>query len=396
MNHFDVRELIREYPSARLLNIVGQGGVGKSYSTKLYVLQNFFEKGEPFIYVRRWTTEIANDNLRTVFLDTEENPEVMKWWKAWADEKYPYFHIIPKAGWFWIFGERENGTLDALKPIGRPVALSKAGTFKGGTYNNFSTIWFDEFITDERYVGGDSEPNKLDKIVNTVGRAENDIKIICCGNPDNFIEMCPYLKSLSLDYEHLQPNTAYLYDSISRQTGKTLANNVLFIKLANYSGESFLNEATANLWQTPEGEMRITGEVKTNKYMHITDELEKECDPVYELVIETAVQTNSEYNRKIYAYVAEMPQDGGVGVLIRRHRSDMLREKCDYSVFCRYNDLKLRRHDCDVQILRLRIPAVPELMPLRAFLDQAEAGRLYYTDDDQVGTLFEAIRDFDK
>lgn len=393
--HFDIRELIKENPNTRLFDIVGQGGVGKSYSTKKLVLQNFFSNDEQFIYVRRWTTEIANDNLQTVFEDIEDDKEVMQWWHAWADEKYPYFHVLPKKGWFWIFGERANGTLDPLKPIGRPVALSKAGSFKGGTYNNFSVVWFDEFITDERYVGGDNEPNKLDKIVNTVGRAENDILVICCGNPDNFIEMCPYTKSLQLDYEHLQPNTAYLYDRKSAYTGKILANNVLFIKLANYSGGMFLNERTANLWDTPEGEMRISGEVKTNKYMSITDELEKASDPIYELVIETGVQSNTEYNRKIYAYVVETPDDG-IGVLIKRHRSERLREACDWSVFCRYNEMKLRRHDSDLQILRLRIPNGPELAPLKMMLDQAESGRLYYADDDQVGTLFEAIRDYDR
>lgn len=394
-NHFDIRELIEKYPTVHLFDVVGQGGVGKSYSTKLHVLENFFKKNEQFIYVRRFTTEIANDNLQTVFTDIENDPEVLSWWKAWADEKYPYFHILPHAGWFWIFGEKDNGNMDRLKQIGRPVALSKAATFKGGTYNNFSVVFFDEFITDARYVHGEKEPSLVTKIVNTVGRAENEIKIICCGNPDNFIEMCPYLKDLQLDYEHLQPNTAYLYDSVSHVTGRKLANNVLFIKLAKYSGGNYLEEHTANLWHTPEAEMRISGEVKTNKYMEVTDDLEKSVTPIYELVIETAVQSNEEYNRKIYTYIVE-DDNNGLMAIIKRHRSTLLREACDWSVFCRYDERKLRRHDSDFQILRLRIPPVPELGPLQQFLDVIETNRMYYAEDNQVGTLFEAIRDYDR
>ena len=395
MEHFDIRELIKQYPTVRLFDIVGQGGVGKTYSAKKYLLEQFFKNDAPFIYIRRYTTEIANDNLMTVFDDVIDDPEVQAMWNDWKDEKYQYMHIMPHAGWFWLYGEMNNGRLEQIKRIGRPVALSKAGTFKGGTYNDFKTILFDEFITDTGYVHHDKEPDMLDKIVSTVARAVNDAIVICCGNPDNFIEMCPYLKSLSLDYDHMQPNTVYLFDRRSPYTGKIMANNVLFIKLANYSGGQFLNETTANLWSTSEGEMRITGEVKTKKYMPVTDDFEKEVEPIYELVIETAVKTATEFNRKIYAYVAETPQND-VAVIIKRHRSDMMREKCDWSIFCRYDEMKLRRHDCDMQILRLRIPPGQEMGPLKLFLDQAEASRLYYAEDDQVGTLFEAIRDYDR
>lgn len=394
--HFDIRELINESPGTHLFYVVGQGGVGKSYSTKKLVLENIFLHDWQFIYVRRWTTETMADNLRTVFTDIEEDPEVIEWWKEWADiDKYPYFHILPKSGWFWLVGERQNGDLDYLKEIGRPVALSKAQSFKGGTYNNFKVVFFDEFIADGRYVRGDREPELLDKIVNTVARADNEIIVIFCGNPDFQIEMNPYLKSLTLDYGRMQPNTAFYYDT-KRKDGKILARNVCFMKLSGFKGERFLNEYTSDLWQTSEGEMRETGEVKTLRYMHTSDDVEKAFTPVFELVIETAVQTSEEFNRKIYCYLGYDDNDEIIAI-VKRHRNDRLRESSDYSIFCRYDDQKLRRHDSDLQILRLRIPRDLEIFgTLQLMLDTTNCKRMIYADDDQVGTLFESIRDFDK
>ena len=393
--HFDIRELIRENPSVHLWNVVGQGGVGKTYSAKKLLLENYFKLHQLFIYVRRWTTEIGNDNLRTVFTDIEDDPEVMEWWRDWADiEKYPYFHVLPKTGWFYLCGEKANGDVEFLQPIGRATALSKAQTFKGGTYNDASVVFVDEFIADGRYVRGEREPDLLDKIVNTTGREKNEIMVICCGNPDFQIEMCPYLKNLMLDYANLQPNTLYLFDT-KRSDGRIIANNVAFIKLAGYKGGRFLNEYTSNLWSTAEGEMRETGEVKTNKYMRPTEALMKGTDWCYELVIETAVKSNEEWNRKIYAYVGINEDDDAV-IYVCRHRASELSEASDWSIFCRYDEFKLRRHDSDAQILRLRIPAGREFGPLQLMMDQADCSRLIYADDDQLGTLFESIRDFDK
>lgn len=401
MEYFDIRKIIADSPNTHVFNIVGQGGVGKSYSTKKYVLENYLKRKEQFIYVRRWTTEIQNDNLETVFADLEEDPEVLQWWKDWNDEeKYKYFHILPKGGWFQIVAEDVKGEFHYLEKIGRPVALSKATTFKGGTYNNFTTVWFDEFITDDGYRHGEKEPNSLDKVVNTVGRAINEIRVILCGNPDHSIEMCPYLAPLSLDYSRIQPNTIYYYDGRDRVTGKILANNIMFIKLAGFSGGRYLNQYTSNVWQTAEGEMRETGEVKTGRYMRTDDDLEKSVlgSVGYEMVVETAVRTESSedaFNRKIYVYVCYNEEDAPI-LIVKRHRSQMLREAADYSVFCRYDERKLRRHDCEAQILRLRVPDRPYFAPLRSALEDATAGRMIYTDDDQIATIFESIRDMDR
>ena len=43
----------------RLFNfVVGPRGVGKTYSAKNRVIKNFINKGEQFVYIRRYDTEL--------------------------------------------------------------------------------------------------------------------------------------------------------------------------------------------------------------------------------------------------------------------------------------------------------------------------------------------------
>ena len=81
--YFDVRDVIAESPNTHIFNIIGQGGVGKSYSVKRYILLEFFNNGKQFVYVRRWTTELTQ--LDTVFTDMEDDPEIVE---AWQDSKW--------------------------------------------------------------------------------------------------------------------------------------------------------------------------------------------------------------------------------------------------------------------------------------------------------------------
>lgn len=333
--------------------------------------------------------------LETVFADTVSDVEVERLLNERynTDDIYQAFHVLPRSDFFWLCAEDKSGKLHWLNQIAKITALSKAESFKGGVYNNVGNIFVDEFITEEGYVGGKAEPERLDKIVNTIARKENKhfVRVFMAGNPDASIEMCPYLEMLQLDYAHLQPNTIYYYDTIT-PTGKRLANNVMFIKLANFSGTAgeYLNEHTSNVWNTAEGNARITGEVKTNKYMSVDDDLIAAADSIFELVVETAVRADDEYNRKIYGYICEI--DEKPVLVILRHRNKKLSENADVTVFCRYDELKPRKHDCDTDILRLRIPRADEEMQwLARLLGQALDTRRIYAEDDQSGTLFEAI-----
>lgn len=388
-NYFDIRDLIKESPNTHIFNVIGQGGVGKSYSAKKYVLLQYFENGAKFVYVRRWTTEIQGQMLASVFSDVEQDEEVIDAWNGLKiAEKYETFHVLPRSGWFWLVGEKKNTELDFLYQIGRVACLSKATSFKGGTYNDFKTIIADEIITDEGYVGGDDEPSKLDKIVNTVARSINEIIVILCGNPDANIEASPYFTNMRLDYAHLQPNTAYYYDTRTKG-GKILANNVVFIKLANYEkdGESFLNEYTSNIWDTPEGEMRLTGEVKTNRFPQIEKVGVEHIKPYFKVVLETPILARNEFRRKLHIYYGYWQKEPCIAILTHAENRLDARLNTNRIIYGRYDVLDIREREYK-QMFRMNIPPGIEYAKLREIIAGADANRFYFTDSNSATTLY--------
>ena len=379
-NHFDIRDLIKASPDSSMYYIVGQGGVGKSYSSKKLVITEYLESKSKFVYIRNVTTETSASFLLDVFSDVERDPEI-PWDKIDPEKKYHCFHILPKSHHFCIVGEKLDGSLVWLDQIGRIVALSMAQRFKGGAYNTTHTIFFDEFIAE-----GKPDPKMADnfsKIINTVGRSCNkELKVICCGNPDYSIELNPLLAGLHLDYARLQDNTAYYYDSID-DDGRRIANNVCFFKIANWRGE-FLNRKTSHLFGSAEELMRATGAVKSNNYIHIDDL--KTFRPYYCLIVETPIIATGEYRRKLYATYGEMYNEP---VLVCTNHYDYTEVP---SLYCRYDATDFRPRPIP-QTYRINIPNDPKYKELRAIMAYVDANRLIISNDDRTATVYEQIRE---
>lgn len=379
-NHFNVRDILAQSPDSSIFYIVGQGGVGKSYSTKTLVIEEYLKYKSKFLYIRNVTTECSASFLLDVFSDAEADPD-LPWDKIDPEHVYHCFHILPKANHFYIVGEKLDGSLVWLDQIGRIVALSMAHRFKGGAYNTTHTIFFDEFIAEGK---PDSKmADNLSKIINTVGRAINkELKVICCGNPDYSIELNPLLSGLHLDYARLQDNTAYYYDTID-SNGKRIANNVCFFKIANWRGE-FLNQKTSHLFGSAEELMRATGAVKSNNYIHL-DNL-TDFRPYYGLIVETPIVADSEYRRKIYAYYGELYNEPAL--VCQNHRT----YKDVPELYCRYDATDYRPRSIP-QTYRVNIPPDVRFTDLRALMASVDANRIIISNDDRTATVYEQIRE---
>lgn len=107
----------------RLFNfIVGPRGVGKTYGFKRRVIKNFLTKGEQFVYLRRYDTEMPSAEMRNFFDDIAEE-----------------------------FPGHEFSTFNGLMRIDKEIAgwyfpLSKAVMLKSIPFPSVSMIGFDEFI----------------------------------------------------------------------------------------------------------------------------------------------------------------------------------------------------------------------------------------------------------
>ena len=113
-----------------LLNfVIGERGVGKSFSSKLFCIKDFIKNGNQFIYLRRYKEELS---------------------LACSS----FFDDIQAAGFFDDLHFEVKGDKKLTKflmdgeVIGYGIALSTSNILKSTPFPNVKTIVFDEFILD--------------------------------------------------------------------------------------------------------------------------------------------------------------------------------------------------------------------------------------------------------
>lgn len=163
--------------NALLYFIIGERGVGKSFSAKKYVINHYLKKKKQFVYLRRYKTELKEsvpkffDDLKSAGLFRDESLSV-----------------------------EGNKFMVNKKIVGYALPLSTANILKSASFANVDTIIFDEFIIDKgcyHYLANEVE-QMLD-IIETIGRLR-DIKVLFLGNAISITN--PYFTyfNLSLPY----------------------------------------------------------------------------------------------------------------------------------------------------------------------------------------------------
>ena len=134
--------------------IIGERGCGKSYSAKKHVINRFIKKGEEFVYLRRYKTELKS-SVPKFFDDIISNNE------------FPEAKFKVKNNIFYIND----------KIAGYALPLSTANILKSTSFSKVKTIVFDEFIIDKGcYHYLQNEVEQFLDIIETVGRLR-EIKV---------------------------------------------------------------------------------------------------------------------------------------------------------------------------------------------------------------------------
>lgn len=160
--------------------VVGPRGAGKTYGAKKRAIQNFLRKGQQFVYVRRYETELPAAEMKNFFDDVS---------REFTDHEFKagqgLFRIDDLiAGWY--------------------VALSKAQMLKSVPFPNVSMIIFDEFIIDVgTYHYLPREVTSFLELYSTISR-DRDITALFLSNAITFTN--PY----------------FLYFDITLEEGQTL------------------------------------------------------------------------------------------------------------------------------------------------------------------------------
>lgn len=158
--------------------IVGIRGPGKTYGSKKWAVQHFKRTGEKFIWVRRFKTELS-DAVSDFFAKVQ---------KEFPNDE---FIVKPTKRGFDFFCNKQL--------CGKGIALSTSRMKKGTEYEDFTSIFFDEFLIDKgvyHYLPREV-PIFLD-LIDTVFRQREDVRVFCMANTISVIN--PYFL-----YWHLTP-----------------------------------------------------------------------------------------------------------------------------------------------------------------------------------------------
>lgn len=139
--------------------IIGERGVGKSYGAKKFIINDFIRRGNQFVYLRRYKTELKN-SVPKFFDDLIANNEF---------EGH-------------TFKVKDNTFYCDNKVMGYAIPLSVANILKSTSFAKVKTILFDEFIIDKgTYHYLQNEVTQLLDVVETIGRLR-DIRVLFLAN----------------------------------------------------------------------------------------------------------------------------------------------------------------------------------------------------------------------
>ena len=246
--------------------IMGGRGIGKTTSFLIKGIQNFINRGEEFIYLRRYKTEIKN------FVNKDSISKI-------ADG------IIYK-------GDGAGGyslTCDNIQ-VGYCIPLSTTRSYKSVNFDKVTMIIFDEAIVKRggKYFYLSDEVVTLLEFISTVIRTRNNVKVFILGNNEDLFN--PYF-----EYFKIPPFDGRIYTD--RKKG-------IYVELAKNSPVLLEKESKTSFFKlikdTDYGEYHYNNEVLSSSNLSIINK-PSNCSLYCRLVIHketynlyTFVNTNQE------------------------------------------------------------------------------------------------------
>ena len=173
-----------------LLNfVIGERGVGKSYSCKKFMINHFKSKGKQCAYIRRYNKELQEALMKKgvpIFFDQ-------------IKKEFPNDKLSNNTELLYCNGEI----------CGYAMPLSTSNILKSSSFENVDTIIFDEFIIDKgTYHYLQNEVTMFMELIETIARLRPNIKIFLLGNAISitnpyFIELnirLPYNSEFIINY----------------------------------------------------------------------------------------------------------------------------------------------------------------------------------------------------
>lgn len=170
--------------------IFGERSNGKTYATLKQALENYFNDGSQFAYIRRWSVDVQPKRMNNLFNAIIEDGYLEKL----SGGKFTA--IFFRTGRFYLctYNDKGKPIYNEEDIIGYAFSLSENEHNKANSYPRVTNIIFDEFLTNKIYL-----PDEFMLFMNTVStivRQRTNVKIYMLGNTVN--KFCPYFKEMGL------------------------------------------------------------------------------------------------------------------------------------------------------------------------------------------------------
>ena len=193
-NYYSLEKILSK--NAQYNIIFGERSNGKTYAVLNYCLKNYFEKGEKFAIIRRYSTDVSPSKIRTFFSafslsEDEGKPTIVQKYSGNAFEK-----IVTQSGYFYpaFYDEDVGRYIKSNDWCGIAMSLVDSEHYKSTSFPEVTTILFDEFITRQQYL--QDEFVVFMNILSTIIRDRKNVKIFMCGNTVN--KYNPYFQEMGL------------------------------------------------------------------------------------------------------------------------------------------------------------------------------------------------------
>lgn len=250
-----LREIAKK---ADIIILIGVRSGGKSFAVRQLCIEDAWNNGTQFAYLRRYDIDARDNNSAQYFADA---PYISTLTKDKCQSVNVWHHNIYLAH----FDDKKCKTANDML-IGRAFALSTAEHYKSQAFPKINNIIYEEFITDNAYLP--DEPTKLQNFMSTIFRDRPNCKTWLVGN--KLSRMCPYFREWSLTKTQKQENGTIEYYKMD--SGTTIA--VYMTDTTKHANKLFFGNAAKQITK---------GEWESKEYPHLDNF--SDFKPIYTCVL---------------------------------------------------------------------------------------------------------------
>lgn len=199
MEFYRLDKILKEQATYNL--IIGERSNGKSFASLEYILDNYLKHGEQGAVIRRWDTDFKGGLGQEIYSGVVNAGKLKN--TVWDGIEF-------KSNKFTLY--RWDDDLDKKvydrQPFAFAFSLTQMEHTKSTSYDNVTTILFDEFLTRNSYLP--DEFVLFMNVISTIVRYRDNVKIIMCANTVN--KSAPYFTEMGIKHiDKMKQGTIEVY-----------------------------------------------------------------------------------------------------------------------------------------------------------------------------------------